>query len=218
MGRTGTASLKIALEQLGLGRCYHMTEIMQNPEYIKYWVNAANGNPDWDTIFNGFGATVDNPGCGFWKELASFYPEAKIILTTRDAEKWFESTNETIHSLEFAGFIKKSPWGEMVQKTVYDTMDNRMQDKEFMISFFENRTQEIINTIAPDRLLVYQVKQGWGPLCEFLDIPVPSMDFPRVNSRDETKELLAGMFAVNEEKPTDEAMSAAAGKLHEKKP
>ena len=218
MGRTGTASLKIALEQLGLGRCYHMTEIMQNPEYIKYWVNAANGNPDWDTIFNGFGATVDNPGCGFWKELASFYPEAKIILTTRDAEKWFESTNETIHSLEFAGFIKKSPWGEMVQKTVYDTMDNRMQDKEYMISFFENRTQEIINTIAPDRLLVYQVKQGWGPLCEFLDIPVPSMDFPRVNSRDETKELLAGMFAVNEEKPTDEAMSAAAGKLHAEKP
>lgn len=218
MGRTGTASLKIALEQLGLGRCYHMTEIMQNPQYIKYWVNAANGNPDWDTIFDGFGATVDNPGCGFWKELASFYPEAKIILTTRDAEKWFESTNETIHSLEFAGFIKESPWGEMIQKTVFDTMDNRMQDKEYMISFFENRTQEIINTIAPDRLLVYQVKQGWGPLCEFLDIPVPSMDFPRVNSRDETKELLAGMFAVNEEKPTDEAMSAAAGKLHEKSP
>ena len=93
-----------------------------------------------------------------------------------------------------------------------------MQDKEYMVSFFENRTKEIINTITPDRLLVYQVKQGWGPLCEFLDIPVPDINFPRVNSRDETRELLGGMFAANEEQPTDEAMSAAAGKLHAEKP
>ncbi len=152
------------------------------------------------------------------RELASFYPEAKIILTIRNAVKWFESTKDTIHSLEFARFIKNSLWGEMMQKTVYDTMNNRMQDKEYTVAFFENRTQEIINTIAPERLLVYQVKQGWGPLCEFLDIPVPDMDSPRVNSRDETRELLAGMFAANEENPTDEAMSAAAGRLHAENP
>ncbi len=214
MGRTGTASLKVALEALGLGRCYHMSEILQKPERSEDWINAANGNPDWDKIFNDYGATVDNPGCGFWKEIADYYPDAKVILTIRDAEKWFESTNETIHSLEFATFIKNSPWGEMVQKTVYDTMENRMQDKDFMVTFFNKRTDEIVNTIEPDRLLVYQVKEGWGPLCEFLDLPVPDMEFPRINSRDETKELIANMTAASGEQLSDEAMAAAGRELH----
>ena len=217
MGRTGTASLKVALEELGIGRCYHMSEVLKHPEYIPDWINAANGNADWDKIFNDYGATVDNPGCGFWKELADYYPEAKVILTLRDAEKWFESTNETIHSAEFSAFIKNSPWGEMAQKTVYDTMDNRMQDKEFMVSFFNDRSKKIINTIAPNRILVYQVKEGWGPLCEFLDVPIPDMDFPRINSRNETKELIANMTAASGEQLSDEAMSAAGHKLHGEK-
>ena len=216
MGRTGTASLKIALEQLGLGRCYHMTEIMQNPEYISDWVDAANGSPDWDRIFKDYAATVDNPGCGFWRQLADHYPQAKVILTVRDPEKWFDSTNETIHSVEFARFIKNTPWGEMIQKTVYDTMDNRMQDREFMVSFFENRTQEIINTIAPERLLIYEVRQGWKPLCDFLGLVDPGTDFPRVNSRDETKALLAGMIEADEDNLSEESMSDAASKLHAK--
>ena len=218
MGRTGTASLKVALEELGIGRCYHMSEVLKHPEYIPDWINAANGNADWDKIFNDYGATVDNPGCGFWKELADYYPEAKVILTLRDAEKWFESTNETIHSAEFSAFIKNSPWGEMAQKTVYDTMDNRMQDKEFMVSFFNDRSKKIINTIAPNRILVYQVKEGWGPLCEFLDVPIPDMDFPRINSRNETKELIANMTAASGGQLSDEAMSAAGHELHGEKP
>jgi len=217
MGRTGTASLKVALEELGIGRCYHMSEVLKHPEYIPDWINAANGNADWDKIFNDYGATVDNPGCGFWKELADYYPEAKVILTLRDAEKWFESTNETIHSAEFSAFIKNSPWGEMAQKTVYDTMDNRMQDKEFMVSFFNDRSKKIINTIAPNRILVYQVKEGWGPLCEFLDVPIPDMDFPRINSRNETKELIANMTAASGGQLSDEAMSAAGHELHGEK-
>lgn len=218
MGRTGTASLKVALEELGLGRCYHMTEVMQNPAAIPDWIDAANGKPDWDKIFDEYGATVDNPGCGFWRQLANYYPNAKVILTVRDAEKWFESTNETIHSVEFATFIKNSPWGEMVQKTVYDTMDNRMQDKNFMMSFFNNRTAEIINTIAPDRLLVYQVQEGWKPLCEFLDVPIPDSEFPRINSRDETKELLATLIAASGEQLSEDAMAATGHKLHGNKP
>lgn len=218
LGRTGTASLKVALETLGFGRCYHMTEIMQNPEYTQDWINAANGKADWDKIFKDYGATVDNPGCAFWEELADYYPKAKVILTVRDAEKWFESTNETIHSVDFATFIKNSPWGEMIQRTVFDTMGNRMQDKKFMVSFFNNRTEKIANTIAPDRLLVYQVKEGWGPLCEFLDVPVPDMDFPRINSRDETKELLARMTAASGEQLSEAAMAAAGQELHGEKP
>jgi len=214
MGRTGTASLKVALEQLGLGNCYHMSEVLQHPESIPDWINAADGIPDWEKIFGNYTATVDNPGCGFWQELADYYPDAKVILTVRDAEKWFDSTNETIHAEEFASFIKSSPWGEMVQRTVYDTMDNRMQDKDFMVSWFNRRNEKIIKSIKPERLLVYEVKTGWGPLCEFLDLAAPDTDFPNINSRDETKELLAKMTNASGEQLEDAAMSDAARDLH----
>lgn len=215
LGRTGTASLKVALEELGIGRCYHMSEILQNPACTQDWIDAANGNADWDKIFSGYTATVDNPGCGFWRELADYYPNAKVILTIRDAEKWYESTDETIHSLQFASFIKNSPWGEMVQKTVYDTMDNRMQDRDFMVSFFNKRSEEIISTIAPERILVYRVKEGWEPLCKFLDVPVPSSEFPRINTRDETKELIANMTSGSSGQLSEEAMVTAGKELHQ---
>jgi hypothetical protein len=214
MGRTGTASLKVALEQLGLGNCYHMTEVMQHPESIQDWIDAADGNPDWDKIFDNYTATVDNPGCGFWQELTDYYPNAKVILTVRDAERWFDSTNETIHAAEIASFIKSGPWGEMVQRTVYDTMDNRMQDKDFMVSWFNQRNEGIINSIKPERLLVYEVKTGWGPLCEFLDVSVPDTDFPNINSRDETKQLFANLMNESGEQLNDEAMGDAARGLH----
>jgi hypothetical protein len=218
LGRTGTASLKVALETLGFGRCYHMTEIMKNPDFIQGWMDAANNNPDWDKIFRDYGATVDYPACSFWKELAGHYPEAKIILTVRDANSWFDSTSETIMSPKFSGLIRNSPWGEMVGKTIWDTLDNRMEDREFMVPYFENRNQEIIDAFPSDRLLVYQVKQGWNPLCEFLGVPVPNMEFPRINSRDETRELLEGLAAANGEGLNEEAVVAAAHKLHGDKP
>lgn len=214
MGRTGTASLKVALEQLGLGTCYHMSEVMQHPESIQDWIDAADGEPDWNRIFENYGATVDNPGCGFWKELTSYYPDAKVVLTVREADKWFESTSETIHSAEFAEFIKNSPWGEMIQKTVFDTMENRMLDREFIVSWYNSRNKEIIETIEPERLLVYEVKEGWGPLCKFLDVPVPDTEFPRVNSREETRQLISGLINASGEKLSDTAMSDAASKLH----
>lgn len=215
MGRTGTSSLKVALEILGIGRCYHMSEVLKNPECVTDWTNAAEGNADWDKIFNGYSATVDNPGCNFWKELADYHPEAKVILTVRDADKWFDSTNETIHSEKFAGFIKNSPFGAMIQKTVWDMMGNRMQDRSYMIKFFNDRTSEIIDYIAPERLLVYQVSEGWEPLCAFLDIPVPDTEFPRINSRDETKEILANLMDGSGKKLSEEAMAATGKKLHE---
>ena len=214
MGRTGTASLKVAIEALDIGRCYHMSEILQDPGKTADWIDAADGDADWDRIFEGYAATVDNPGCNYWKQLADYYPQAKIILTVRDADRWFDSANETIHSVEFAQFIKNSPFGEMVQKTVWDMMANRMQDRGYMIDFFESRTREIIDTIEADRLLVYQVADGWQPLCEFLDVPVPDIEFPRINSRDETKALLSNLIAASGEQLSDEAMSAAGRELH----
>jgi Sulfotransferase domain len=214
MGRTGTASLKVALEALDIGRCYHMSEVLKNPEFTKDWINAAEGNADWDRIFSGYSATADNPACNYWKELAAWYPDAKVILTIRDADKWFDSTNETIHSVEFAGFMKNSPFGEMVQKTIWDRMENRMQNREYMVRFFTDRSAEIMASIAPERLLVYQVSDGWGPLCEFLDVHVPDMEFPRINSRNETKELLANLMAASGGRLSEDAMVEAGRDLH----
>ena len=214
MGRTGTASLKVALEALNIGSCYHMTEVLKNPGYIKDWLDVAEGNADWNKIFSGYSATVDNPGCNYWKELAAYYPEAKVILTTRDANKWFDSTNETIHSVEFARFMKNSPFGEMIQKTMWDRMENRMQDREYMVEFFNRRSAEIIGSIPAERLLVYQVSDGWEPLCEFLDVPVPDMEFPRINSRNETKELLASLMAASGDHLSEDAMTKAGRELH----
>lgn len=218
LGRTGTASLKVALEALGIGRCYHMTEIMQNPKFIDGWMDAANGNADWDKIFRDYGATVDYPACCFWKELADYYPEAKIILTVRDANSWFESTNETILASKFSAFIKNSPWGEMVAKTIWDTLDHRMDDKEFMVSYFERRNQEIIDAFPANRLLVYQIKEGWEPLCKFLEVPLPDTEFPRINSRDETRALLDGIAAASGGPISEDAMASAGRELHGEKP
>lgn len=214
MGRTGTASLKVALEALGIGRCYHMTEVLKNPRFVTDWISAAGGNADWTAIFSGYSATVDNPGCNYWRELAAFYPDAKVILTTRDANKWFESTNATIHSAEFAHFMKNSPFGEMIQKTMWDRMENRMQDRGHMVEFFNRHSADIIDSIAPERLLVYQVSDGWKPLCEFLDLPIPNMDFPRINTRDETKEMMAHLMTAGGGQISEDAMVEAGRELH----
>ncbi len=212
LGRTGTASLKVALEELGLGRCYHMTEIMQHPHFNQYWMDATDGKADWDKIFEDYGATVDYPACTFWKELSEHFPDAKVLLTTRDANTWYESTHETIMSPKVANFIRNSPWGKMIERTIWDTLDNRMEERDFMVSYFENRNKEIIDAFPPERLLVYEVKQGWAPLCEFLDLPVPDKAFPHINSRQETVELFENMMA--NQKLDDDNMAEAANSLH----
>jgi len=218
LGRTGTASLKVALEELGVGRCYHMGEVMQDPMHIDHWINAADGKTDWDRFLGGYGATVDYPACSFWRELAEYYPDAKVLLSVRDATSWFESVNQTIMSPRVREFINGSPFGEMTRRVIYDTLDFRMDDRDFMVSYFDRRIDEIRAAIPDERLLVYEVKQGWEPLCEFLDLPVPDKSFPRVNSRDETMKLLDHLIAQSGDSPDAKAMSEAAGDLFENKP
>ena len=214
LGRTGTASLKVALEKLGVGRCYHMSEALANPEHMDLWLNAANGNPDWDGLLGEYGASVDYPACTYWQELADYYPDAKVLLTVRDAGRWFESVNETIMSPEFNEHIKGSPFGDLLEAVVWKTLDYRMQDRDFMVQYFERRTAEIKAVIPAGRLLVYEVKQGWQPLCEFLDLQVPDEPFPRINSRDETKQLLATLMSSGPDGPGEEQMAEVAKELH----
>ena len=186
LGRTATFSMKFALEHLGFGPCYHMVEVLARARtHIPLWQDVGDGKPDWDTIFDGFKSVTDNPACNYWRELAEYYPEAKVVLTSRDADSWFDSVSETIYSQRMLASLAGSPFEKMYKATCVDAFGDRIGDRAFMTDWYNKRNQEIIDTIAPERLLVFHPKQGWGPLCEFLGVPVPPEPFPRVNSRDE---------------------------------
>ena len=219
LGRTGTASLKVALEQLGIGRCYHMGEVLSDPSRIDHWLDAANGEPDWEATLDGYAATVDYPACTYWRELADLYPDAKVILSVRDADSWFESTNATIMAPRFNDFIEPSPWGEMIRRTIWDTLEGRMGDRDFMVSYFNQRNEEVQAALPSDRLLVFEARQGWEPLCNFLGLSVPDAPFPRINTREETKELLDRMTSGSgSEELKHDAMSDAADSLFGDRP
>jgi hypothetical protein len=203
-GRTGTLSLKLALEQIGFGPCYHMTEVMMAPEATAHWVRAADGNPDWDTIFKGFSATVDFPACTFWRELAQFYPEAKVLLSVRDPEKWFESTQATIFSERVIQMMSGiPPMREFLDKVAWKNFGEQIHDKDFMIAAFNRHNAAVESGIQKERLLVYDVAQGWDPLCKFLDVPVPDTPFPRTNTREEMASMMASQAAGDSHAPMD---------------
>ena len=186
LGRTATLSVKFALEHLGLGPCYHMTEVFAGARRnIHLWLDVVNGKPDWDTIFAGYQSTTDYPACSYWRELADYYPDAKVVLTVRDAASWFESVSETIFSDQMHGSLAGSPVEAMMKGVIFNAFGDRVKDRAFMTGWFERRNQEVIDALPAERLLIYSPRQGWEPLCSFLGVPVPDVSFPRVNSRDE---------------------------------
>lgn len=204
LGRTGTFTLKTALEALGFGPCHHMVEVLGNPEQVPFWNRAADGEAvEWDDVFAGYAATVDWPGCHFYAELARRYPEAKVILSSRDPERWYESMSETIlKSMGMMGFAEGQPvpadhpmrFGGVIiaQKTFgFD------YGKANVIAAFERHVQSVRDTIAPERLLEFEAAQGWEPLCAFLDVPVPATPFPRTNSREEFWEHVEKAQAIS---------------------
>lgn len=189
-GRTGTLSLKIALERLGLAPCYHMSEVFQHPEHVAVWGAALAAKPiDWDALFLGYRATVDWPGCHFWRELAQHLPDAKVLLTVRNAQSWYDSVHETIYQV-LRGAAPPDPtfaaWHAMVTQLIdVQTFAGRFDDRDHAIGVFERHNEAVQRSIPRERLLVYEVAQGWEPLCEFLGRAVPDEPFPRVNSKDE---------------------------------
>jgi hypothetical protein len=191
LGRTGTMSLKLALERIGLSPCYHMAELMMNPARVPLWIDVADGKPNWEAVFEGYPATTDYPACIWWRELASAYPNAKVILTLRDPEKWFESTQATIFSETMAARIESSPLVPFFEKTVWKAFGDRIHDRAFMIEQFERHNAAVKAAIPRKRLLVYEVSEGWEPLCEFLGVDVPDTPFPKVNSREELQARMA---------------------------
>jgi hypothetical protein len=191
LGRTGTMSLKLALEQLGLGPCHHMVEVFMHPQSVPLWIQAGQGAPEWDRIFADYQSVVDYPGARFWRELADHYPDAKVLHSVRDPDRWFESTQETIFA---PGSVAENAPGPMKPffDVVTEGMAGHLHDRDFMIDHFNRHTEAVKAAIPPERLLVFEVRQGWGPLCEFLGVPVPDTPFPRENSREEFKTRIAG--------------------------
>jgi hypothetical protein len=197
LGRTGTASLKVAFEQLGFGPCYHMGEVLpQAQERVPLWIEAGKGKPDWDAIFDGYQSATDYPSCTFWREQMNYYPEAKVVLSTRSPESWFASVNTTIMSESVNGWLRSDPMmKEFFELCVWRDFEKHILDRPYMENYFRERNKAIAADISDERLLVFDVRDGWEPLCKFLEVPVPDTGFPRVNSRDETRKLLDTMIA-----------------------
>ena len=187
LGRNATLSGKLALERLGFGQCYHMLEVFANLRRdVPLWIAAAQGRPDWDSIVEGYRSTTDYPAASHWRALTERYPEAKVLLTTRDPDSWFDSVSETIFSPKLEESVANTPLGEMMKANVRDLSGGeRIADRAFMTDWYVRRNQEVVDTISPDRLLVFHPREGWEPLCAFLGVAVPDCHFPRVNSRDE---------------------------------
>jgi len=189
--RTGTVSLKLALEQLGFGPCHHMKEVIDHPDTAPLWMDAADGHADWNRIFEGYVSCVDAPSCYFWHEIWQAYPDARIIMTDRDPDNWFESVNSTVFSRGWKETTAKMPLGAFFWKLTFDRYGDRLGDRDFMIGEFIRYKDEVIQVVPKERLLVYRTGDGWGPLCAFLGVPVPDVPYPRTNSREEMSAMMA---------------------------
>ncbi|MEZ5560256.1 MAG: sulfotransferase [Pseudomonadales bacterium] len=190
-GRNGTLSLKLALEQLGFDKCYHMMEVFQHPDHVRIWRDAAAGRPvDWDALFEGYQSSCDWPSCTFWQEQMAHYPDARVILSERDPERWYQSVMSTIYPGSLAQRASDDPanqaWAAMAFELVWDgTFHGRIEDKDYAIATYLAHNQKVKDTVPADRLLVYQASEGWQPLCAFLGCEVPATPYPQVNTTEE---------------------------------
>lgn len=194
VGRTGTYSLKLAINRLGLGPCHHMEEVLLNrPAQVPLWADAAGGAGDWPAIYRGYRSAVDWPTAAFFRELAGAYPEARFVLTTRSPESWADSFSATIYTLLNASGEapeEMRPWLAMAAAVIDRTGFPPGLDRAGLMTAFERHNAAVRAAIPPERLLVFQVKEGWGPLCGFLGLPVPDEPFPRTNDREEFWDLV----------------------------
>jgi hypothetical protein len=209
-GRTGTLSVCTALNELGFP-CYHMLEVLKNEankSHLDFWRKVANSAPgtqhDWERVFSKYTAAVDNPACCVWRELFTAYPEAKVLLTLhpKGPEAWYDSTLNTIYFTETMWQFKvlefTTPFGrkfgDMSRKLIWQRSHaGTMNDRARAIAHYKRHVEEVKAAVPPDRLLVFSVDQGWGPLCDFLGVPVPASGFPNVNDRPEIMKTIHGI-------------------------
>jgi hypothetical protein len=182
VGRTGTNSLKIALEALLDGPCHHMFEIVANPEQIPGWTDAIDGQDvDWQHLLDGYVAQVDWPGASFWPELTAANPEALVILSVRDADAWYESASNTIFQVFDKLPPEMAPWFESVRGLMEARFCAELDNAPAMKAAFERHNDAVREAVPAERLLEWTPTDGWEPLCERLDVPVPDQPFPLTN-------------------------------------
>jgi hypothetical protein len=191
VGRTGTHSLKVGLEKLLGGPCYHMVEVFGKPDHPAKWTAAMNGeHVDYDALLEGYVAAVDWPACTMWRELAEANPDAIILLSTRDPESWWKSCESTIfEAMQRSQYGPPSDWTVMA-KRMLELFGADMADKDGCIAAFERHNAEVRKTADPKRLVEWQGKDGWGPICDALGLAVPDEPFPHVNTTDEFRQMM----------------------------
>jgi hypothetical protein len=191
-GRTGTMSLKGALEQLGFGPSFHMIDVARQPELLPGWQAAVDGKDvDWTQLLDGWGSTVDWPACTFWEQIWQQFPDAKVLLSVRDPEAWYASCQKSIHASAQAavkgelegGSVDVSPEAmKMINGLIWNgTFEGRFDDKAFAIDVFNRHNEDVKRKVPAGKLLVYEIGEGWEPLCEFLEVPVPEAPMPHLN-------------------------------------
>lgn len=194
-GRTGTLSLKFALEKLGFDKCYHMMELRNHPDHQSLWAKAHQGAPtDWDALFDGYAATVDWPSCNLWEPIAETYPNAKIILSLRDPEKWYDSVMNTIYASSKERLASEDPinraGGQWAMDIIWDRVfEGRMDDRQHVIDVFNRHNDYVMKTVPAERLLVFEAVAGWQGLCPFLNKDIPEDPYPRVNSTEDFRSI-----------------------------
>ena len=194
LGRTGTHSLKLALEQLLGGPCYHMFEVLQHPDDIAQWELAADGGtPDWKQLFTRYEASVDWPASAYWRELSEVYPDAMVLLSTRPADEWWRSADNTIWAVS-----RRDPPPDpvmqaqmrMVKKMLKSRFTPDWSEEGPSKAAFERHNAEVRATVPADRLIDWHPGDGWGPICQGLGIPEPAEPFPHVNTTDEFRAMV----------------------------
>lgn len=196
VGRTGTYSLKLAVNQLGLGPCHHMEAVLLGiAAQVPLWNDVLSGRPDWQAVYRGFASAVDWPTACFFRELSAAFPSARFVLTTRDPDKWADSFAATIYKLigdrDQAPPDKKA-WLDMAAGVIARTGFPAGLSQEELASAYVAHNEAVKAAVPASRLLVYQVKDGWGPLCQFLGVPEPAEPFPRTNHRAEFWDRVTG--------------------------
>jgi hypothetical protein len=200
LGRTGTMSLKYALEHLGFGKSYTIQDLFARPEHVRVWDAARQGKPvDWDSLFTGYQSTVDCPGSAFYESLMKHYPDAKVILTVRDPERWYDGMRQSLYYLKQA----YPPWlaffaprmgrlRRFFDALIWETaFSGRFDDRLYAIDQYVKASEAIKQSVPPERLLVYDLRDGWAPLCTFLEVPVPAgRPLPHLNDGSEFRERI----------------------------
>lgn len=209
-GRTGTFSFKLALEQLGLGPCYHQIEVWNHPAHREVWARAVDGEQvDWRRLLAGFRATCDWPACSFWRQLRAAHPDAKVVLLRRDPDAWYDSLSSTI--LEMLDTAAPTPeanaWRFTMRRLIIQRELGGHTDRAGVVEAYLRYEADVRATVPERELLVYEVGEGWEPLCRFLGVEVPDAPFPRTNS---TAEFRA-MFGLDGRPDTGGTARASTG-------